>query len=188
MHSRKDVGTTTGTGKVEQTEVKAFRTLTEFGAINMQFSWLEIAQKELNVSEVPGARNNPRIVEYHKTTTLQANEDSVPWCSSFVNWCIEKAGYKGTDSARALSWKSWGVEAESFIPVGSIVVMKRKGGGHVGFKVGEDVNSIFVLGGNQSDAVNVRAFARTQVVAFRLPTELNDNDDTVYEYLLRHGV
>jgi hypothetical protein len=45
----------------------------------------EIAKAELGTTEVPGTQNNPRILEYHATTTLKATTDEVPWCSSFVN-------------------------------------------------------------------------------------------------------
>lgn len=186
MDSRKNVGAKNGEPKVEQAEA-ANNAVLNSGLVK-EFSWLQIARAEMGVQEVPGSGNNPRVIQYHATTTLRANEDAVPWCSSFVNWCIEKAGYKGTRSAAARSWLSWGTAAQSFIPIGSVVVMKRRGGGHVGFKVAEDPFYVYVLGGNQSDAVNIRAFAHTQVVAYRLPEMLNDDDDLVYEYLISHQV
>lgn len=186
MGASQDVRDKDGERKAEQTEAKV--TWTVAPRTNMVFSWHEIAQGEEGTKEVPGSGNNPRIVEYHATTKLKATQDSVPWCSSFVNWCVEQAGYKGTDSAAARSWQGWGMECGEFRPNGSIVVMKRKGGGHVGFKVGEDAFYVYVLGGNQSDEVNVRKFAHTQVLSYRLPAELSDEDDVVYEFLFQHGV
>src|SRR6266516_1789775 len=59
--------------------------------------WMSIAEGELGIHEnsLPG-ENNQRILEYHQTTTLAALTDEVPWCSSFVNWVMKKAGRKGT--------------------------------------------------------------------------------------------
>jgi hypothetical protein len=49
-------------------------------------------------------------------------------------------------------------------------VFSRKGGGHVGFYVGEDKTYFHVLGGNQSNAVNVMRIAKARCVAIRWPT------------------
>jgi uncharacterized protein (TIGR02594 family) len=185
MASNKTLGDKASRGEVEKATTSTPTFLIDVP--EMKFSWLSIAESQLGVTEKPGSANNEAIVDYHATTTLKATEDSVPWCSSFVNWCMEQAGYKGTKSARALSWKNWGVAAESFIPNGSLVVMKRKGGGHVGFKVGEDQFYVYVLGGNQSDSVNVAKFAHSQVLGYRLPESLNDDDDVTWEYLFSHG-
>lgn len=185
MDTRKDVGFEPSEQKAGQETATKDAILNEWNIT--KFSWLRIAESELGVKEVPGSGDNPRIVAYHQTTTLKATQDSVPWCSSFVNWCIEQAGYKGTKSAAARSWLGYGEGCGEFIPNGAIVVMKRKGGGHVGFKVGEDQFHVHVLGGNQADEVNIRKYAHTQVLDYRLPKELNDDDDVVWEYLFRHG-
>lgn len=70
--------------------------------------WMDIARGETGQREVAGSRHNGRILEYHATTTLGARSDETAWCSSFVNWTMEKAGHRGTDSAAAISWKHWG--------------------------------------------------------------------------------
>jgi hypothetical protein len=50
------------------------------------------------------------------------------------------------------------------------VVFSRDGGGHVGFVVGQRENGdLMVLGGNQSDAINIRAFQRSRVSGYRWP-------------------
>jgi len=130
--------------------------------------WLTVAKGELGVKEIPGSGDNPRIVEYHQTTTLKATDDAVPWCSSFVNWCLEQAGVRGTKSAAASSWRDWGEELEEG-RLGCIVVMRRQGGNHVGFYMSEDADGVFVLGGNQGDAVNVKHFPWEIVTHFRWP-------------------
>lgn len=132
--------------------------------------WFEIAKQEIGVKEAIGGADNSRILEYHATTTLGAKSDSVHWCSSFVNFCITKAGLQGTNDALARSWKSWGREIPDFVP-GCIVVMSRgtPPSGHVGFFAGRDGSRIVLLGGNQSDAVGFASFDPATVLARRLP-------------------
>jgi len=132
--------------------------------------WLIVARKELGVKEITGDRDNPRVVEYHQTTTLKATDDDTPWCSSFVNWCIKQAGLKGTNSAAAISWMSWGVAVPlSQGKPGDIAVFSRTGGNHVGFHLSHDNASIKILGGNQSDEVNIATFSLERFRGLRRP-------------------
>jgi len=128
--------------------------------------YLEIAEDEIGTKEVPGPGNHPRIVEYHSSTTLgnwARSKDSVPWCSSFVNWCVTQAGLKGTDNALARSWMTWGEPVDE-PRLGDIVVIKRLargrdrrtgsfGGYHVAFYVRRRRGRLRLLGGNQRNAV-----------------------------------
>jgi uncharacterized protein (TIGR02594 family) len=133
-------------------------------------AWMKIARQELDQKEVPGADSNPRIETYHATTTLGSKTDSVPWCSSFVNFCIEQSGLTGTKSALARSWVSWGKEVPSFTP-GCIVVLERgkPPNGHGGFYVGMDGKHVQLLGGNQGNAVSIASFDSARVIAKRIP-------------------
>jgi uncharacterized protein (TIGR02594 family) len=149
----------------------------------MKFSWLYIAEDEIGEKEVPGLNHNPRIIEYHRETTLSATTDEVPWCSSFVNWVMKRAGYTPTRSAAARSWATYGKETP---PVqGCIVVLTRNGGGHVGFYVKSSANYVWVLGGNQSNAVNISAYPKSRVIAYRVPKQMNNEDATTYELKIR---
>ncbi|ATU91532.1 hypothetical protein B5P45_06805 [Phyllobacterium zundukense] len=81
--------------------------------IAAQLSAYQIARDELlmDIAEFPGeSHNNPRITLYHSTTTGGAAPDEVAWCSSFVNFCVERAGLQGTDSKAARSWLQFGVK------------------------------------------------------------------------------
>lgn len=134
--------------------------------------WMEIAEKELGQHEVAGPQANPRIAEYHQQTSLKATSDEVPWCSSFANWVMIQAGLRGTYSAAARSWESWG-DPLSKPKFGCIVVMKRGTGGqgHVGFYVGEGPDHVKVLGGNQGDQVSIANFNKQNVIGYRWPRE-----------------
>ncbi len=88
------------------------------------WAWLAIALAEKGIHEFPGNADNPRIVEYLHSTNLDApswDEDKIAWCSVFMNWCIEKAGYEGTDSAWAKSWLNWGKDIKKPV-VGCVAV------------------------------------------------------------------
>ncbi len=134
-------------------------------------AWVVIARGELGQHEVAGPGNNPRVLQYHDETSLNASQDSVPWCSSFVSWCLHRAGYRSTKNAWAQSYTSFGKDAGG-PKYGCIVVFKWSAStGHVGFCVGTQGNKVLVLGGNQSDSVSIAPFAMNKIVGFRWPYE-----------------
>lgn len=132
----------------------------------------DIAQAELalDIREVEGPDNNPRIVLYHASTSTGAEPDEVPWCSSFVNYCVEQAGFSGTDSKWAMSWhdESWGADVTDTPEAGDIAVFRRRQGsargavkgGHVGFWMDDTGNGIVLLGGNQSNRVRISTYPK----------------------------
>lgn len=129
---------------------------------------IDVARAELvlGVAEVPGERNNPRIVMYHATTTGGAASDETAWCSSFVNYCVEQAGFRGSDSKWARSWHDarWGRDVTGAAEEGDVVVFSRVGngdnGGHVGFYLDEDATSVRVLGGNQGNRISIASYPK----------------------------
>jgi len=145
-------------------------------------AWLAIAEKELGQHEVIDG-DNKRIVEYHASTSLKATKDEVPWCSSFVNWCIVQAGFKGTNSAAAKSWIKWGQEL--LMPeIGCVCIIRQRGKGadsatgsssgyHVAFWISEGDGLIHLLGGNQSDQVKISRFKMSsyEILGYRRPVE-----------------
>jgi uncharacterized protein (TIGR02594 family) len=138
-------------------------------AASSEFKWMQVARAELGQAEGGRGGSNPRIEAYHATTVGGVEPDSVPWCSSFVNFCIERAGFQGTRSKLARSWLEWGVEAADFVP-GCIVVLNRgqPPRGHVGFYVGRESSRIRLLGGNQGDRVGIASYDVDRVIARRL--------------------
>lgn len=128
-----------------------------------------IASAEIGVKEIKGAQHNPRILEYHQATSLQATDDETPWCAAFVSWCIELAGGTSTRSAAARSYLGWGVRVER-PQVGDVVVLKRgtkPWQGHVGFFSGYENEYVWVLGGNQGDEVSVKPYPVSDVLGYR---------------------
>lgn len=118
---------------------------------------LQIAQGELGTHEIRGARNDPRVIEYHQATSLKARNDETSWCSSFVNWTMQQAGVRGTDSAAARSWLTWGQAVPkdaAHVKPGDVIVFPRGNNpaqGHVAI-VSEVLGNgmVRVIGGNQA--------------------------------------
>ena len=132
--------------------------------------WLPIARAEVSVRELPGPEHNPRIIGYHATTTLRATTDETAWCSAFVNWCVTQAGHRGTNSAAARSWLTWG-RSLAEPAVGSIAVFRRGGSpasGHVAFFLERRGSGIMVLGGNQSNGVRVSSYPAQDLLGYRM--------------------
>jgi uncharacterized protein (TIGR02594 family) len=144
----------------------------EVTAADETFPWMPIALAEVGIKEFPGAGDNPRIVEYLRSTNLaasHASQDETHWCSGFVNWCVERAGMEGTDSAWARSWLNWGKKLAT-PKRGCITVFKRGAdSGHVAFYIGETATKIKVLGGNQSDAVSISEYKKSDFLGYRVP-------------------
>ncbi|MDM8563259.1 TIGR02594 family protein [Candidatus Marithioploca araucensis] len=126
--------------------------------------WFDIAIQEKGVKEIRGRVDNPRIVEYHQTTTLRATDDETPWCSAFVNWCMQQADIQGTNSASSRSWRNWGKRLRE--PRKGCIVCFN---GHVGFYDSERGRKIMILGGNQSNQVNIIPYSKSRVLTYRWP-------------------
>jgi uncharacterized protein (TIGR02594 family) len=133
------------------------------------YPWLKIAFQEIGVKEYSGAADNPRVVAYLSSTSLGKNDrsnDETYWCSAFVNWCVEQAGFEGTDSAWAKSWLNWGKKLDK-AKEGCIAILTRDKGGHVAFYLSEDAKNVTLLGGNQNDQVCIQKYPKSKVLGYR---------------------
>lgn len=139
--------------------------------------WLVRARGYLGLSEYPGARHNPKIIDWWIRLGLPFRNDETPWCAGFVSGVLEECGIRSPRSAAARSfhWTRWGVVLPG-PAVGAVVCFWRgapKGGsGHVGFVVGRDqAGRLMVLGGNQGDRVTIRPFATERVLSYHWPVD-----------------
>lgn len=133
-------------------------------------AWLTEGRKYIGEKEIHGSRHNPFILQLWKDIKRGGiKDDETPWCAAFVGGVLERVGIKSSRFESAKSYLSWGSELKE-PALGCVVVFTRSGGGHVGFVVGKAPNGdLMVLGGNQSDAVNIRAFSRSLVTGYRWP-------------------
>lgn len=151
------------------------------------------ALKTLGVLESPGASDNQVILgwadevaatcggAYNKWAADFYNKDSIPWCGLYMAVIAGRAAngraerFPPRSYLAALAWCNWGEPAsEADISVGDVVVLTRKGGGHVfiALAVSDDGGRVMGIGGNQSDAVTIAEFSMKRVYAVRRPPYL----------------
>jgi uncharacterized protein (TIGR02594 family) len=141
----------------------------------------QLAQRFVGeVKEWPGNKHNPLIQWWHSLCGLPDTPDEVPWCSSFVNGIAWLLRLPRSKSAAARSWLKVGVPVSmSQAALGDVVVLQRGSGpqpgpevtsgapGHVGFYAGREGAHVLVLGGNQSNEVNVSRYPLERVLGVR---------------------
>lgn len=132
--------------------------------------WIALARRLTGISEMKGPQHHPEILQMWRDIKRGGiKDDETPWCAAFVGAMLERAGIRSSRFESAKSYLDWGQHLSLPVP-GCIVVFTRQGGGHVGFAVGRDkAGNLLVLGGNQSDAVNIRAFPVSRVTGYRWP-------------------
>ena len=167
LSSKKEIklccGISNGFGYFQETPIIASIPITN------NIPWMDVAIGELGVQEIRGKKHNERIIEYHSTTNLNFDKDEIPWCSSFVNWCLYQVGIVGTNNALAYSWLHYGMELNK-PAYGAIAIMNYS---HVGFVAGiNDDHRIILLGGNQGDAVTLSPNSSKLVKSYRYPIGL----------------
>lgn len=143
-------------------------------AMQDQPTWLAAAWRELGQKEIAGSADSARIVGYFREAGhATVRDDETAWCAAFLGAMLERAGRRSTRSLRARSYVAWGAPLEQ-ARFGAVAVLTRGSDpalGHVGFVVGETDDGLLLLGGNQSNAVTVQAFARSRLLALRWPEE-----------------
>lgn len=134
---------------------------------------LKIAFQYYGLKEIPGPAHNKTILQMAKflgkKAGINVQDDETPWCGTFAGYCLLKAGWPIPNIAvRAKSFLNFGMEAP--VPMrGDVMVFDRDGGGHVTFYVSEDEHTYHCIGGNQSNEVNIRAFAKNRLLGARRP-------------------
>ncbi len=139
-----------------------------------------LAQRFVGIEEIAGAASNDHILAMLRLDQKWPDGDEVPWCSAFVNYVAWLLRLPRSKSLRARSWLAVGlpVTLDDSEPGFDVVVLKRGSGnqpgpdiiaapGHVGFLAGMEDSKILVLGGNQSDSVNVSRYPKSRLLGIR---------------------
>lgn len=152
--------------------------------------WLATMRELAGVREYPGGENNPTILGWARfignawpemaSYAALYRSDDIAWCGLTAAYALAKHGIRppfgAKDTERFLwanSFPAWGLKLDA-PRVGCIVVFKwQSGGGHIGLLDRLEGQTLWVLGGNQSDAVTVAPFAwDSNVVGFFWPPEI----------------
>ena len=135
-------------------------------------SYYQLAKTFEGTKEIRGPKHNKVVLAFYADVGHSwVDNDEVAWCAAFVGAMLERSGMRSTRSLAARSYLQWGnkVAVDDAKP-GDIVVFKRGNSsweGHVAFFVRQTKASIYVLGGNQSNAVNVKAYPKSKLLGIR---------------------
>lgn len=133
--------------------------------------WLTIARQDIGLREIPGKEHAAKITLWLEQLGAWWRDDETPWCGVACAAWMRQAGIALPKHwYRAKAWgDGWGTLLDRPI-VGCVVTFEREGGGHVGLLTGtNECGDLLVLGGNQGNAVNIRAFPRERVARYIWP-------------------
>lgn len=124
--------------------------------------WFQKALPEIGTHE-EGSNRGAAIQRYINLAHCGSLGD--PWCAIFANAMFEEAGVTGSRSASSQSFRTNPNFVQLSGPAkGCIVVFwrgsKTSGLGHIGFYRGENASSIWTLGGNENDMVQIEALPK----------------------------
>ena len=94
----------------------------------------------------------------------------MPGCASFVGSVLLRVGTKGTGSLLARSYLDGGQKVSlGEAKEGVVVILSGKASwqGHVGFFKGQGAQKVNLVGGNQNDQVNVKAYPVSKLLGMR---------------------
>ena len=149
--------------KLHQTEI----------ALNerIKLPWMVEAMKAMNRHEV---YDNKWLRDWLRSDGHTLGDPArLPWCGDFVETAIRLGLPKEPiikNPYWALNWLKWG---QSNMPTyGAVFAIKRSGGGHVGFLVGQDATRYFCAGGNQGNKTSVVPVDKSRFTpaSFRWPS------------------
>ena len=151
----------------------------------MEISAFDLAERFIGISEVEGSTHNPQILAMLRLDQAWPEGDEVPWCSAFINYIAWLLRLPRSKNLRARSWLQIGraIAIQEAAPGFDVVVIKRGGGnqpgpevieapGHVGLFAGMSEDFIWMLGGNQSNSVNISPFKMDRLLGVRRLLEL----------------
>lgn len=132
--------------------------------------WMAEMHRKMGLHEV---RDNGTLSDWLRIGKYLGNPANLPWCGDAIESCMAKTLPKEplpSNPFFAQAWKDFGIDATAPV-VGSIGVIRwTTSSGHVGIVAGVDGDRINLLGGNQSNAINISSFPRNKFIAFRWPS------------------
>ncbi len=146
----------------------------------IEITAFDLAQRFIGIKEVAGKVSNPQILTMLQLDNSWVSVDEVPWCSAFVNYIAWLLRLPRSKSLAARSWLQVGsCVAVQEAEVGFDVVILKRGNppqpgpevidatGRVGFDAGFEGEVVLILGGNQSDSVNVSRLPFNNILGIR---------------------
>ena len=137
--------------------------------------WMQVAAGELGQKETDPYS---RVKNYFESDGVVPDPRGTPWCRYFVNYCLREADWSVPNGGMARGLLNWGDKIDlTDAKVGDIIILWRGThddgvSGHIGFFIKEDAYHVYLIGGNQGDAVTEGKFLKTKVIGVRRPRSL----------------
>jgi uncharacterized protein (TIGR02594 family) len=150
--------------------------------------WVYYARTQIGINEDDNCSDI--VNRYHQANREYKPSDcEIPWCASFVGYCLNQTEFDAQLDAGAASYANpqtrtratgktpesygdpvWGEQVNNPF-IGAIGVYKNGNQYHVTFIIAKSVNgeTLYALGGNQGDRVNITGYERSKFVAFMKP-------------------
>lgn len=158
------------TGVADEPTVKALRGTASKTPESKMPPWMAEMHRRMGLHEV---RDNKSLISFLKIGRYLGNPKNLPWCGDAIESAIAKvlpSEPLPSNPFWAQAWRDFGIATGNPV-VGSIGVIRwSSSSGHVGIVAGAEGNKIHLLGGNQSNAINITAFAKDKFIAFRWPS------------------
>lgn len=132
------------------------------------------------LKEVTGDKDNPTILEFYKSLGHGwVSHDEVAWCAALIGSKLQKYDYqipplKNRLAARA--YLSVNQQVDEPVVGWDYVVFERGNNGfsgHVAWFLGFEGDNVKVLGGNQSNQINIALYPRNKVLGYVRPININ---------------
>lgn len=129
------------------------------------------ALADYGTTEIVGGKHNIKILKYFEDAGHSwVQNDEMAWCAAFLNAVLARAGFPHTGKLNARSFLELGIETTE-PEIGDIVVLWRVAQdspyGHCGLFIARDESWIYMLGGNQANAVNITKFPVYMLLGYR---------------------
>jgi uncharacterized protein (TIGR02594 family) len=150
--------------------------------MTQELPWMLVAKSLIGTKENPAKNSsNPSIIKWAALAEIPGyTNDDIPWCGLFVAHCFVECGVDYVDKPLwARNWAKFGDKLDD-PAYGAVMTFTRGSGGHVGFHTGETANHYLILGGNQSNAVNISKIEKSRLLSINWPTRFIGrlDDDT----------
>lgn len=127
--------------------------------------------KLYGTKEVSGHEHNPVILAMFAEIGYDyVKDDETAWCSASLNYVCKKLGYERSGKLDARSWLKMPIKVLQ-PTMGDIIVLWRDSPsswmGHVGLFISQDINTVYVLGGNQNNSISIQGYPRDRILGYR---------------------
>lgn len=139
-----------------------------------ELPWMREARKVLGLHEI---YDNKELAKWLASDGYALGDPAqLPWCGDFIETSIRLAlrdERVPKNPYWALNWKQFGIPCKP--SYGCIAAIRRSGGGHVMFIVGEDHARYYALGGNQANRASIVPVEKSRFTndSFRWPLTAN---------------